>query len=96
MNRSTVTPIVRALVAMLALAVLLCLVLPMTMDAGSEMNMALFCCFVLAIVLGVFVLRRPGPKLVFGYALGGAFPHPPLPLRTARAPDVVELGSLLI
>lgn len=96
MSRPVVSPFMRAAVVVLVLAVVLCLVLPMSGDGMAGMNFALFCCFVLAIALASFFLRRPHGALVVGDASGVSVPLARGPTRTARAPDIVELGSLLI
>lgn len=96
MTRQTASPLLRIAIVVLALAVVLCLALPMSSGGDAAMNLALSCCFVLAAALGGFLLRRPRGTLPLGGAL--PYPTPPArgPTRSARAPDVVALGSLLI
>jgi len=96
MTRPTASPIVRLAVVVLVLAVVFCLVLPMTGGHDAGMNFALACCLVLAIALSVFFLARPREALLVGDAFGFAVPLARGPTRTARAPDIVALGSLLI
>ncbi|HEX9697311.1 MAG TPA: hypothetical protein VGB64_13480 [Actinomycetota bacterium] len=95
MTRS-IGSLLRVAVVVLVFAVVLCLVLPMSGGGDAGMNFALACCFVLAIALSVFLLRQPREMLVLGDAFGSALPLVRGPTRTARAPDIVELGSLLI
>ena len=96
MTRPIASPLTRAAVVLLVLAVVLCLVLPMSGDGMTTTNFALVCCFVLAVALGVFILRRPQTTLLLGTSLGLAVPLARGPTQTARAPDIVALGSLLI
>lgn len=85
----------RVAIVVLALAVFVCLALPMT-HGDSAMTMGLVCCFVLAILLGAFVLSRPQRTVLLRLATGAAPPAPRGVLVTARAPDPITLGSLLI
>lgn len=96
MTRPIPSPLTRTAVVLLVLAVVLCLVLPMSGDGMATTHFALFCCFVLAVALGVFILRRPQTTLLLGNILGRALPLARGPTETARAPDIVALGSLLI
>ena len=96
MTRPIASPLTRAAVVILVLAVVLCLVLPMSGDGMATTHFALFCCFVLAVALSVVILRRPQTKLLLGNTLGLAIPLARGPTQTARAPDIVALGSLLI
>lgn len=95
MTNTFTSPLVRVAVFVLVLAVVLCLAVPMSGNSGAEMDFALLCCFVLAIALSVFVLRRARQTLILGGAFGSVVPLP-RPARNARAPDLVGLGSLLI
>lgn len=96
MTRLIGSPLLRAAVVLLVLAVVLCLVLPMSGGGDGGMNFALACCFVLAVAMSVFLLGRPRAIVLLGDALGLAVPLARVPTQTARAPDVVALGSLLI
>lgn len=88
----------RAAVLLLALAVFLCLTLPMASGdtGGGAQVAAMVCCFVLAIVLSVFFLARPRAGLLLWSAPIRQRPvlargDPPV-----RAPDLSILGALLI
>lgn len=96
MTRPFASPLVRVAVAVLIVAVMLCLVFPMSGDGMAGMHFALFCCFVLAVALGVFILRRPQTTLLLGNTLGRVSPLARGPTETAHAPDIFALGSLLI
>lgn len=96
MIRPIASPLARAAVVLLVLAVVMCLVLPMSGDGMASTHFALFCCFVLAVALGVFILRRPQTTLRLGNTLGLGVPLARGPTQTARAPDIIALGSLLI
>jgi hypothetical protein len=85
----------RVAIVVLALAVLVCLALPMT-HGDSVMTVGLMCCFVLVILLSIFVLDRPQRTFLLQLATGGASPSPRRVLATARAPDPITLGALLI
>ncbi len=87
----------RTAVALLVLAVFLCLTLPMTSgDMGGSTSMAAFvCCFILATSLGVFLLMRPEMILI------RSVPTCPQGLNPrgdpfVRLPDINTLGVLLI
>jgi hypothetical protein len=86
----------RAAVLLLMLAVLLCLTLPMTSgDMGGSQLAAMFCCFVLAIVLSVLLLARPRTALLWAAPVRWR----PVPARgdpRVRAPDLSILGILLV
>lgn len=96
MSRQIASPLVRVAIVVLALAVVFCLVLPMSGGGDAATNFALVCCFVLAVALGVFLLRRPRGTLLLGDAFTHSTPLARGPTRSARAPDIVALGSLLI
>lgn len=96
MTKPIVSPLMRAAVVVLVLAVVLCMVLPMSGGGDAAMTFALVCCFVLAIALSVFLLRRPRDAFLLGDAFSFAVPLARGPTRAARAPDIVALGSLLI
>lgn len=87
--------VLRFAITALALAVLICLALPMAEGDGA-MTMGLMCCFILVVLLSIFLLARPHPTLLL--YLGRGTPRRPLRRisATARAPDPVALGALLI
>ncbi len=87
-------PLARIGIVVLALAVVFCLVLPMT--GGNVMHAALVCCFVLAILLSVAILIGPARKAALGLVLGQRHPRPAGVLAVARAPNPIALGALLI
>jgi peptidoglycan/LPS O-acetylase OafA/YrhL len=95
MTRPIDSSFARAAIVVLVLAVLFCLVLPMSGD-GMGMPLALFCCFVLAVALAVFVLARPRTSLMVDGPLAPSVPLARGPTEGARAPDILALGSLLI
>jgi hypothetical protein len=96
MARPIASPWLRAAVMVLVVSVMLCLVLPMTGGGAAGMYTALACCFVLAIALSVLLLRPPRQASLLGNALGLEALFVRVPTRTARSPDVFDLGSLLI
>lgn len=96
MTTPNAAPLVRVLVVLLALAVLGCLAVPMSGDGEMVMHVVMACCFVLAIAFSVFVLRPPQAAALLEPGLGRTTPLARGPTRTARAPDVFALGSLLI
>jgi hypothetical protein len=88
--------VMRVLVVTLAIAVLLCLVLAMPGDGGAGMHLALFCCVILATTVGLIALYQPKTRPFLDNAFGFAAPRTDGPVQRARAPDLIELGSLLI
>lgn len=96
MIRSITSPLVRAAVVVVVLAVVLCLVVP-TMGGGDHgVQFALACCFVLAGAVSVFLLRGPAQSLVVANAFGHPVPLARGPNQAARPPDIVALSALLI
>jgi hypothetical protein len=95
MTRPIESTILRAASLILVFAVVLCLLFPMGGDSAA-MHFALTCCFVLAVALSIFLLRRPRETILLRDALGFAVPLARGPTRMARAPDIVALGTLLI
>lgn len=87
-------PAARIAIAVLVLAVFVCPVLPMVGDGDPGMR-ALLCCFVLAVVLGVFLLARRWSGPVFSTLVRPQRPGR-LPPPVGRPPDPIALGSLLI
>jgi len=89
------TPALRIAIVVLALAVLICVALPMS-NADSAMSFGVMCCFVLAVLLSAFLLDGSQRTPWLAVARVAVPPLPPSILATARAPDLVALGSLLI
>ncbi len=87
-------PIVRIGIVMLALAVVLCLVLPMT-DSGGVMQLTMVCCFVLAVLLSLVMLIGPRWNASTDPAFGNPGFRAGRFVPLARAPDPIALGALL-
>ncbi len=85
---------IRIAIAVMALFVLVCLALPMS-DGDPAMAAGLMCCFVLAVLLGAFVLGWPQRTIDVLSAPGDAPSVPRGVVATARGPDPITLGSLL-
>lgn len=78
---------------MLALAVLFCLVLPMA--GGGATQIAMACCFVLAVLFGLGIVLRPVRLAANIVGLTPSLTRTEAVLPFARAPNPVTLGILL-
>ena len=95
MSRRTRSPLLPAVVILLALAVLLCLTLAMSVT-GDHMapHAALFCCLVLVVTVAVATFIPPAITVL---AVAPSRPRAVVPVRIPfRPPDPITLGCLLI
>ena len=95
MTRYRPSPLSQAVVLVLVVVVLLCL----SFAAAGEMpHMAavVFCCFTLAILAGVGLIKPPSLVSVAAPRPTFVRRFPSTPVGRARSPDPIVLGALLI